>query len=122
MQELPLYNIDIYGSWETFIEFWELMGNPPINFNNLLYDDINNLKKDYYIVNILIKVNNLGGWVDMTQTDIRIGYYWLTSLTIPFVNITYYPDDDEYETDDSIPYHEVSLKVLMEIYDVLNKR
>lgn len=119
MEELPFYDIDIYGSWDIFIEFWKLMGNPPINFNNLLYNDINDLKKDYYIVNIPIKVNNAGGWVDMTHTDISIGDYFVTSLTIPFVNITYYPDDDEYETDDSIPYHEVSLKVLMEIYDYL---
>jgi hypothetical protein len=121
MLELPLYDINIYGSWETFIEFWELMGKPQIKFDNSLYDNINKLKKDYYINKIITLVVKFGDWVDMTQTNISIGDYYLTSLTPTFVFITYYPDDYDYVPDDSIPYHDVSLKVLMEIYDYLAK-
>lgn len=119
MQELPLFDISIYGSWENFIEFWELMGKPPIKFDKLLYEDINELKKDYCIVNIPIKVNNAGGWIDMTHTNISIGRYYVTELTTELVYISYYPDDDEYESNESIPYDEVSLNVLMEIYNYL---
>lgn len=37
MNELPLYDIDIYGSWETFIEFWKLMEKPIIIYKNEKY-------------------------------------------------------------------------------------
>jgi len=39
MNELPLYDIDIYGSWETFIEFWELMEKPIIIYENEKYQN-----------------------------------------------------------------------------------
>lgn len=52
MNELPLFDIDIYGSWENFVDFWELMGKPPILFNNKSYTNINLLEVTYLITNI----------------------------------------------------------------------
>ena len=133
MNELPLYDIDIYGSWETFIEFWELMGKPKILFNDNYYDSImmieHYLKSNYYIFKINQIVEIAGGTIEYINNypiNIPIGdeinrESRVIQLTINRAFIEeYYADDLEAFSDTYlIDYYSLSLNDLLSIYNYI---
>ena len=138
MNELPLYNIDIYGSWETFIEFWELMGQPPIIFNNKKYTDIILIKKEYLIDSIkklIIKyyeindipleqdsgvhIHDLGIINNMIKYDNNnlklITMFYLTGVFVE----TYENEEEVYSSEEEyIDYENLNISTLNEIYEL----
>ena len=138
MNELPLYDIDIYGSWETFIEFWELMGKPPITFNNKKYTDIILIKKDYLINSIKkfvikdyeindisleqdigIHINEFRNINDMILYDNNhlkiIAMFCLKAVLVE----TYADVEDVFPIDaDYIKYEKLNISTLNEIYEL----
>jgi hypothetical protein len=135
MNELPLYDIDIYGSWETFVEFWELMNEPIIIYKQNKYKTPYDIKK-YYIDNIIRFIDENGNEEDYEKEILLFNYVTdfndlpvhhkanntidvIEKIYLTGVEITQYDDDNDVLDSISVKYNQLQLKNLQQIFELI---